>query len=75
VEVLSSLRKFYVGLKALGDFPQNLKDGCNDDVLTFATHLDYIIHDFKMQITRAKLLIGIISDRKELVSLVIKMVG
>ena len=70
--VLSSIRRFYVSLEALRDFPQKLKDECNDDVLSFTTHLDDIIYDFKMQISRAKLLIGIISDRKELVSRKIK---
>jgi hypothetical protein len=67
-DILGSLKHFYVGLMQLNDFPQELKDQCEGDISTFASHLDTITYDFKMQIARAKLLAGIINDRKGLVS-------
>lgn len=44
-----------------------LKDRCEEDLRNFILQLDEIINDFNMQISRAKLLVNIISDRKELV--------
>jgi Mg2+ and Co2+ transporter CorA len=67
VEVLKALRRFYIKLKDHKDFPDDIREACADDVSTFAAHLDEIIDDLKMQISRAKLLSNIISDRKELV--------
>jgi hypothetical protein len=67
IEVISSLRKFYANLMDQKDFPDLLKTTCRDDLATFASHLDEVTSDFKMQSSRAKLLANIISDRKELV--------
>ncbi|KAF2477653.1 uncharacterized protein BDR25DRAFT_249788 [Lindgomyces ingoldianus] len=67
VEVIKALRRFYINLKVHKDFPTTLKNACSDDLSTFVAHLDEIIDDFGMQISRTKLLAKIISDRKELV--------
>lgn len=67
IEILNSLRRFYVGLVARKDFPDVLKATCEDDLARFLSQLDEIIGDFNMQISRARLLVSIISDRKELV--------
>lgn len=66
VEVLKALCRFYAKLKDHKDFPDDIRDACVDDVSTFSAHLDEIIDDLKMQISRTKLLSNIISDRKEL---------
>ncbi|KAF2230825.1 hypothetical protein EV356DRAFT_508130 [Viridothelium virens] len=67
VGVISALRKFYANLREHKDFPAELKNRVTDDIISFAAHLDEIIDDFNMQISRAKLLAGITNDRKELV--------
>jgi hypothetical protein len=67
VDVLTALRKFYESLMRHKDFPVTLKTACEDDVLQFATQLDDMVYDAKMQISRAKLLVRIIGDRKSLV--------
>ena len=65
VEVLTSLRVFYERLLEMKDFP--LKQGCADDIFSFATQLNSMIQDTKMHISRTKLIVRIIADRKELV--------
>ena len=67
IGVISAIRRFYTNLKDQKDFPDALKRDCTDDITTFAAHLNEIIDEFNMQISRAKLLTNIISDRKELV--------
>lgn len=67
VEVLRAVRRFYSNLEDHKDFPDELKNACADDLATFISHLDGIIDDLKMHISRATLLSNIISDRKELI--------
>jgi len=64
-DVITSLRRFYERLIENTDFP--LRTACREDVLSFATQLDDMIYDSKMQITRAKVLVRITEDRKTLV--------
>ncbi|KAH7390459.1 hypothetical protein BKA66DRAFT_568404 [Pyrenochaeta sp. MPI-SDFR-AT-0127] len=66
-DILSSIRRFYTNLVARKDFPGSLKAACEEELAIFLSQLDEIINDFHMQIARAKLLVNIISDRKELV--------
>ncbi|CAN9426644.1 unnamed protein product [Alternaria alternata] len=66
-KVLRSLRKFYSDLIVRKDFPLALRNACEDELIAFFSQLDSIIDDFEMQIARARLLVNIISDRKELV--------
>jgi Mg2+ and Co2+ transporter CorA len=65
--IVRSLRRFYKDLVSRMDFPNTLKTACEDHLYAFFSQLDEIVGDFDMQITRAKLLAKIISDRKELV--------
>ena len=65
VDVMTSLRRFYDGLKDNKDFP--LGSLCADDIVTFAAEVDDIIDNFKMQIARAKVLAKITNDRKQMV--------
>src|SRR5690348_1100202 len=55
-EVIKAIRRFYTGLKDQKDFPPVLQAACSEDISTFASHLDEIVDDFQMQISRAKLL-------------------
>ena len=68
VDVISALQRFYFSLRENKDFPDNLKQNNADDITSFNAQLDEIISDFRMQISRTKLLVNIIRDRKELVS-------
>ena len=65
--VVNAIRRFYLNLKGHRDFPDTLKKACTDDIMTFVLHLDEIIDNCNMQISRAKLLANMISNRKELV--------
>jgi hypothetical protein len=68
VQVISSLRRFYLGLMKNSDFPLLIKEKNEADIQSFSNGLADIIDDFGMQISRAKLLARIIMDRKELVA-------
>ena len=65
MDVLISLRKFYENLLKNKNF--DLKEACEEDILQFATQVNNMIYDSRMQIARAKLLVKIIDDRKNLV--------
>ena len=64
-DVMESLRQYYSGLKDNADFP--LRTTCSDDIRNFAAQVGDMVSDFKMQTTRARLLVRNVSDRKELV--------
>ncbi|EUC28208.1 hypothetical protein COCCADRAFT_109750 [Bipolaris zeicola 26-R-13] len=66
-KIVGALRSFYKNLVSREDFPSALKTNCEDHLHAFFSQLDEIMGDFDMQLTRAKLLVKIISDRKELV--------
>ncbi|KAL8998394.1 MAG: hypothetical protein Q9169_002522 [Polycauliona sp. 2 TL-2023] len=63
--VLACLRDFYKALIHNASFP--LKEKCEVDVVSFTKQVDEMIQDSSMQISRAKLLVQITSDRKDLV--------
>lgn len=67
--VIISLRKFYVALKSNRDFPLILRRACREDIEIFAASLNEVINGLQMHITRARLLVSILGDRKDLVSL------
>ena len=66
-DVLISLRKFYENL--LNNKSFDLKEACEEDIIQFATQVNNMIYDSRTQIARAKLLVQIIDDRKNLVSM------
>jgi hypothetical protein len=65
--ILKSIHDFYHDIVNQKEFPGTLKTTCEDDLRTFTSQLNEIINDFHMQTSRARLLVNIISDRKELV--------
>ena len=65
--ILRTLRKFYSNLVARKDFPDTLKTSFEDHFYAFFSQLDEITGEFDMQLARAKLLVNIINDRKQLV--------
>ncbi|EXJ79745.1 hypothetical protein A1O3_08028 [Capronia epimyces CBS 606.96] len=67
VDIMKSLCRFYDGLRSNKDVPQSLKDECGLDIVTFIGQIEDMSSDFKMQIARAKLLVKITNDRKEMV--------
>jgi hypothetical protein len=66
VEVLTALRKYYESLLRHKDF--TMKGSCEEEVLTFTNQINDMIYDKKMQASRAKLLVQITKDRKDIVS-------
>ena len=67
MDVLIPLRKFYENLLKNKIF--DLKEACEEDIMQFATQVNNMIYDSRMQIARAKLLVQIINDRKNPVSM------
>lgn len=65
VNILHSLRRFYTQLGQNKDF--QARNSCSDDIDVFSNKLDYIMDDFKLQVSRAKALLKTLSDRTELV--------
>ena len=65
IDVLAALRKYYECLLKHKDFP--MKKDCREDVLSFAAQINDMIYNSKLQISRARLLVRIASDRKSLV--------
>lgn len=64
-DVLTSLRDFYKRLIDNKDF--DLKQDCEEDIIEFATQIDNMIYDSKMQIARAKVQAKNTADRKNLI--------
>jgi hypothetical protein len=64
--VLIALRDYYLSLLKNSRFP--LVGSSEEDVHIFVAQIDDVVYDCKMQSARAKLLVGITSERKVLVS-------
>lgn len=65
LNIINSLRRFYTKLNQDKDF--QARSSCSDDINIFANKLDYIMDDFKLQVSRAKALLKTLSDRTELI--------
>ncbi|KAK1528149.1 hypothetical protein CPAR01_12707 [Colletotrichum paranaense] len=63
-DILTLLRKFYKELVEDQNFPSGELKACKQAVKDFAFQLDEIIYDTQMQISRAKVLVKIVADRK-----------
>lgn len=67
MDVVRSLKQYYTALQKHRHLPKALKD-CKEDVEFFLYKLDMVASNFKLHINRAKVLAGVIRDRRELVS-------
>ncbi|KAL8652195.1 MAG: hypothetical protein Q9210_002830 [Variospora velana] len=65
-DVLASLRDFYKAMHEDSTF--TLGNACCEELTLFAKQIDELKHDSAMQVSRARLLVQITSDRKNLVS-------
>jgi hypothetical protein len=65
-DVLKSLRDYY-NKRLLDHKYFELKTTCHQDIEEFATQLDDMLYDSKMQVARAKVVVKITADRKNLV--------
>jgi hypothetical protein len=72
VDVMSSLSSFYTALITNKEVPSGLGNHFANDIAAFSAQVRDMIYDFKMQITRAKFLVKITKDKKELVSKFLK---
>ena len=68
VKNLQALKRFYIKIMNLGDFPNDLKSACQDDMKLFNIHIDDLVDSFETNAARAKLLAVVIRDRRDLVS-------
>jgi hypothetical protein len=66
VNVLGSLCSYYKSLLDNSDF--GMRHSCREEIVSFSLQIDNMMHDSRMQIARAEVLIRITSDRKALVS-------
>jgi hypothetical protein len=64
-DILGSLRSFYTRL--VEDRAFTLGPNCKASVQTFAVHLDEMIYDLRAQIARARLLVTVADDTKNIV--------
>ena len=67
IDVLVSLKNFYVDLGLNDQFP--LKQESGDDISSFVKQIESFIYDSKMHIARGHLLAKIVAARKTIVSL------
>jgi hypothetical protein len=67
VNVLKLLKEFYEHLAVNENFPW--KESCKNHVIAFSDQLNVMVYDLETEISRAKLLNKIITDRKALVSI------
>ncbi|KAH8598326.1 hypothetical protein B0O99DRAFT_539553 [Bisporella sp. PMI_857] len=65
VGILTALREYYQKLLHVKGF--NLGKVCKQDIFTFANRVDGMIYDSNMNIERAKVLLKITTDRKNLI--------
>ena len=65
IDVLTALHKYYEDLLLDNDFP--VRQTSRDIIIDFARQIQDAIHDTKMQVSRAKLVVRIASDRKTLI--------
>lgn len=72
-DIVQKLRDFYHDLLKGGRFPidDTAKSECGDAVKGFTSQLDEIIYDLNTQIARARVLSKLITDRKNIVSLIL----
>jgi len=68
-EVLRSLANFYERIVERIVFQQACRHECKEDVVSFSSQMNHTIYDLRMHISRAKLLVRIVADRKVLVSI------
>ena len=66
IDVLTALKQYYKKLLKLKDFP--LRHACENNVIVFAEQIEEMIYDTRTQVSRAKLLARIASDRKDVIS-------
>ncbi|KAF2752496.1 hypothetical protein EJ05DRAFT_320674 [Pseudovirgaria hyperparasitica] len=67
VDILTLLREYYCKLVSSYDYPSALRNACSDDLHCFDTKLGVMVHNSKMELFRAKSLVDIVKDRKELI--------
>ncbi len=67
VDIMCSILRFYKLLAGNQNFPYELTNACGADIQEFTAKVEDMNSNLKMQISRAKLLVKITSDRKELV--------
>lgn len=67
ITIVGCLRSYYSKLIEREDFPDDLKIGCKDATVLFLSDIDGTIKEFEEQLTSAKTLAAVITDRRKLV--------
>ena len=68
LNILLQLREHYRHLLRLKDFPQALKQDCEEDIGDFELRVKGVENDFRIQKARLGAILSLIDDRKDLVS-------
>lgn len=68
IEILEAMRSFYTKLSQHADLPQPLKGGCDHHLEHFLEALEEANVDFQAHSRRAKFLVRLTADRKDLMS-------
>lgn len=66
LNILEELVKFYKNMLKSGDCPQEIQAGCQANLLRFETRVEGVQNDLRMQKSRAKAILRLLSDRKSL---------
>ncbi|KAK1689034.1 hypothetical protein BDP55DRAFT_426919 [Colletotrichum godetiae] len=64
VSILKLLREFYKGLVRDDDFPNRERWACQQEVSNYALQVDEVIDEAEMLVSRAKVLVKVIANRK-----------
>jgi hypothetical protein len=68
INILSEVKQYYESIIGSEDFPKTIKLACARDITKFTRTTDGIINDLRMQSSRTKMLLRLLTDRKSLVS-------
>jgi len=68
INILSEVRQYYHEIVASKEFPADIRSLCVRDLAKFERNVTSIINDLQMQLSRTKMLLRLLTDRKTLVS-------
>jgi hypothetical protein len=69
INILSELQQHYADIVASDHWPQDLEDSCSRNIIKFQKKTGGVIGDLRMQLSRTRMLLRLLTERKSLVSL------
>jgi hypothetical protein len=68
IKILLELRQHFTDIFASEDWPRALRENCFKDVIKFQKRTSDVISDLQMQLSRTQMLLRLLTERKNLVS-------